>query len=61
MTHHILEKIEEVKAELQQVVDQHNKLLEQKNAAAQRFTELQGALKTLQELEEGDPHGRENE
>ena len=61
MTHHILEKIEEVKAELQQVVDQHNKLLEQKNAAAQRFTELQGALKTLQELEEVDPHGRENE
>ena len=58
---HILEKIEEVKAELQQVVDQHNKLLEQKNAAAQRFTELQGALKTLQELEEVDPHGRENE
>ena len=37
MTHHILEKIEEVKAE------------------------LQGALKTLQELEEVDPHGRENE
>ena len=58
---HILEKIEEVKAELQQVVDQHNKLLEQKNAAAQRFTELQGALKTLQELEEVDPHGRKHE
>ena len=58
---HVLEKIEEVKAELQQVVDQHNKLLEQKNAAAQRFTELQGALKTLQELEESDPHGGENE
>ena len=57
MTHHILEKIEEVKAELQQVVDQHNKLLEQKNAAAQRFTELQGALKRLQELEEVDPDG----
>tara|TARA_R100000808_G_C2070997_1_gene98529 strand:+ start:158 stop:337 length:180 start_codon:yes stop_codon:yes gene_type:complete len=58
MTHHILEKIEEVKAELQQVADQHNKLLEQKNAAFQRFTELQGALKTLQELEETD--GGEN-
>ena len=54
MTHHISEKIEEVKAELQQVADQHNKLLEQKNAAAQRFTELQGALKTLQELEESE-------
>ena len=59
MTHHILEKIEEVKAELQQVVDEHNQLLEQKNAAAQRFTELQGALKTLKELEESN-NGGEN-
>ena len=58
---HVLEKIEEVKAELQQVIQQHNQLLEQKNAAAQRFTELQGALKTLQELEEADPQGGENE
>ena len=58
---HVLEKIEEVKAELQQVADEHNKLLEQKTAALQRFTELQGALKTLQELEEADPHGGENE
>ena len=58
---HVLEKIEEVKAELQQVADEHNKLGEQKNAALQRFTELQGALKTLQELQEADPHGGENE
>ena len=48
----LLEKIEEVKTELQQVADQHNQLLEQKNAALHRFTELQGALKTLQQLEE---------
>ena len=54
MTHHISEKIEEVKAELQQVVQQHYQLAEQKNAALQRFTELQGALKILQELEEAD-------
>ena len=53
----ILEKIEEVKAELQQVAQQHNQLAEQKNAAVQRFTELSGALKTLQELQEVDPHG----
>ena len=53
----ITEKIEEVKAELQQVADQHNNLLEQKNAAQQRFTELQGALKTLQELEESNNGG----
>ena len=58
---HILEKIEEVKAELQQVAEQHNQLLEQKNAALQRFTELQGALKTLQELQEVDPHGGTDE
>ena len=58
---HVLEKIEEVKAELQQVADEHNKLGEQKNAALQLFTELQGALKTLQELQEADPHGGENE
>jgi len=50
----ITEKIEEVKAELQQVVQQHNQLAEQKNSAAQRFAELQGALKTLQELEEAN-------
>ena len=56
----ITEKIEEVKAELQQVVDKHNNLLEQKNAAQQRFIELQGALKTLQELEEST-NGGENE
>ena len=53
----ITQKIEEVKAELQQVADQHNNLLEQKNVAQQRFVELQGALKTLQELEESNNGG----
>ena len=57
MSHHIKDKIEEVKAELQQVADQHNNLIEQKNAAQQRFIELQGALKTLQELEESNNGG----
>ncbi len=56
----ITEKIEEVKAALKQVVDQHNSLLEQKNAAQQRYIELNGALKTLQELEESN-NGGENE
>mgnify|MGYP003126677462 CR=1 FL=1 len=56
---HIQEKIEEVTAELQQVVEVHNKLVEQKNSAAQRFTELQGSLKTLQELQETED-GRED-
>ena len=57
---HIQEKIEEVNAELQQVADAHNKLLEQKNAAAQRFTELQGSLKTLQELQEEENGGTDS-
>ena len=47
-------KIEEVQAELQQVAEAHNKLLEQKNAASQRFSELQGALKVLNELKDVD-------
>ena len=58
---HILEKIEEVQAELQQVVEAHNKLLEQKNAAIQRFTELQGSLKTLQELQEVEDTGDDSD
>jgi len=49
---HLLEKIEEVKTEMQQVADQHNQLSQQLNVANYRFTELQGALKTLQQLEE---------
>ena len=49
---HILEKTEEVKAELQKVADAYNQLTDQRNAAQQRFTELQGSLKTLQELQE---------
>ena len=53
----LLEKIEEVKTELEQVAQHHNQLLEQKNAAQQRFIELQGALKTLQELEESNNGG----
>ena len=48
----LLEKIEEVKTELQQVAEHHNQLLELLNVAIHRFTELQGALKTLQQLEE---------
>tara|TARA_R100000008_G_scaffold78639_1_gene59740 strand:+ start:375 stop:554 length:180 start_codon:yes stop_codon:yes gene_type:complete len=53
----IQEKIEEVQAELQQVVDAHNKLSEQRNVVYQRFTELQGSLKTLKELQEVEDGG----
>ena len=57
---HILEKIEEVQAELQQVVDAHNKLSEQWNVVYQRFTELQGSLKTLKELQEVEDGGKDS-
>ena len=57
MTHHIKEKIKEVKSEIQQVADQYNNLTDQRNSAQQRFTELQGALKILQELEESNNGG----
>tara|TARA_R100000458_G_C8198835_1_gene190007 strand:- start:435 stop:611 length:177 start_codon:yes stop_codon:yes gene_type:complete len=55
----IQEKIEEVQTELEKIVQVHNQLAEQKNAAAQRFTELQGSLKTLNELQETN-NGGEN-
>ena len=57
---HVLEKIEEVQAELQQVVDAHNKLSEQRNVVYQRFTELQGSLKTLKELQEAEDGGKDS-
>ncbi len=57
---HILEKIEEVKAELQEVVNAFNKLTDQRNAAQQRFTELQGSLKTLNELQETEDGGTDS-
>ena len=57
---HILEKTEEVKAELQEVANTFNQLTDQRNAAQQRFTELQGSLKTLQELQETEDGGTDS-
>ena len=57
---HILEKTEEVNAELQKVADAFNQLTDQRNAAQQRFTELQGSLKTLQELQETEDGGTDS-
>ena len=56
----IQEKITQIQEQLQQVVTEHNQLLEAKNQKQQQFVELQGALKVLQELHgdtdtEGDP------
>ena len=56
----IQQKTEEVKAELQKVVDAYNQLTEQRNAAQQRFTELQGSLKTLNELQETEDGGTDS-
>ncbi len=54
---HILEKTEEVRAELQEAVTSYNELTQQRNAVQQRLTELQGSLKTLQELQEEKEDG----
>ena len=46
----IEEKENELRAELQTVVDEHNEALKIKNEKYTRFTELQASLRTLQEL-----------
>ena len=52
MTHHIKEKIETTKAELEAVVKEHNNLVEKQNELKNKAVELQGALKALNELNE---------
>jgi|TARA_R100001530_G_scaffold95065_1_gene66044 hypothetical protein len=48
----ITEKLEALTTEIQQVADEHNKALEDKNRLFVKFTELQASIKTLQELQE---------
>ena len=55
MTETIQTKREELQAELQILVDKYNETLNLQNQRKQRFVELQGAIKTLQELD-GDPN-----
>ena len=55
MTETIQAKQEELQAELQVLVDVYNETLTLQNQRKQRFVELQGAIKTLQELN-GDPN-----
>lgn len=55
MTETIKAKQEELQAELQALVDVYNETLTLQNQRKQRFVELQGAIKTLQELD-GDPN-----
>ena len=46
----IQQKIEETQAELQIVVNRYNEVINTKTALTQKVSELQGALKVLQEL-----------
>ena len=55
MTVTIQEKIEAIKAELQAVVNEHNQLVEKKQELLNKATELQGALKALNELNADQP------
>ena len=55
MTHHLTDKIEATRAELQAVVNEHNQLVEKKQELLNKATELQGALKALNELNEDQP------
>ena len=52
MTHHIEDKIEATKAELESVVKEHNELVEKQTELKTKAVELQGALKALNELNE---------
>jgi predicted nuclease with TOPRIM domain len=52
MTHHIEEKIETTKAELESVIKEYNNLVEKQNELKSKAIELQGALKALNELNE---------
>ena len=56
----LLEKTEEVKAELQKAVDAYNQLTDNRNAVQQRFTELLGSLKTYKELQETEDGGTDS-
>ena len=55
MTHHLTEKIEATKVELQAVVDEHNQIVAKKQELLNKATELQGALKALNELNADQP------
>ena len=52
MTHHIEDKIEATKAELEAVIKEHTELVEKQTELKTKAVELQGALKALNELNE---------
>ena len=49
--HNIKEKIEKLESDLQQIITEHNQLIDRKNVLVNAATEIQGALKVLKELE----------
>ena len=55
MKHHLTDKIEATRAELQAVVNEHNELVGKKQELLNKATELQGALKVLVELDGDQP------
>ena len=59
MTETIQAKQEELQAEIQILVDQYNETVNVQNQRKQRFVELQGAIKTLQELNGDNNTGSE--
>ena len=58
--HNIKEKIEQLESDLQQIITEHNQLIDRKNVLVNAATEIQGALKVLKELDNGDqpPEGK---
>ena len=53
--HNIKEKIEQLESDLQQIIQEHNQLIDRKNVLVNAATEIQGALKVLKELD--NEHG----
>ena len=51
MTHNITEKKLLIQQQLENVVKEHNQLVQKKTELFNKATELQGALKVLQELD----------
>ena len=56
----LLERIEKIQQELQKAADEFNQLTDQRADAQRRFTELQGSLKTLKELQEEENGGTDS-
>tara|TARA_R100000458_G_C8127686_1_gene143949 strand:- start:59 stop:247 length:189 start_codon:yes stop_codon:yes gene_type:complete len=54
-TQNIKEKIEKLEADLQQIVQEHNQLIDRRGVLVNAHAEVQGALKVLKELDVDQP------